>query len=148
MRFSLTTHATPEQVLAAMTDFSDRRLETWSKTLDPKTYELRELGDTWAVAKESTARSPYWVVCRYDWSDPAVLRWTEVENSYGGHGAGEVRITPTPEGGSLLEADWGGTRASRAHDRIALFVVHHWLSPVAARLWRKTLDEYALREDS
>lgn len=32
----------------------------WHRTLDPKTYELRERGSTWAVARESTAGSPFW----------------------------------------------------------------------------------------
>ena len=53
MRFDITTRATPEQVLRAFTDFSERRLETWRRTLDPRTYEVRELGDTWAVARAS-----------------------------------------------------------------------------------------------
>jgi hypothetical protein len=47
LRFDLMTRASPEQVLEAMTDFTDRRLEIWSKTLDPKIYEVvgRHLGD-------------------------------------------------------------------------------------------------------
>ena len=81
VRFELVTRASPEQVLRALTDFSDRRVHTWSRTLDPKTYEVREQGDTWAVARESTPGSPYWVVARYDWSDPAVVRWVTVPRS-------------------------------------------------------------------
>jgi hypothetical protein len=42
MRFDFTTRASPEQVLRAPTDFTESRLETWNRTLDPKTYELRE----------------------------------------------------------------------------------------------------------
>ena len=41
MRFDFTTTASPEQVLRALTDFTESRLETWNRTLDPKTYELR-----------------------------------------------------------------------------------------------------------
>lgn len=59
MRFEVTTLASPEQVLRALTDFSDRRPEIWRRTLDPRTYEVRELGDTWAVARESTSGSPF-----------------------------------------------------------------------------------------
>ena len=146
MRFALTTRATPEQVLRAMTDFSDRRLETWSRSLDPQRYELRELGESWAVARESTRHSPYWVVLRYDWSDPSEVRWTEIENSYGGHGAGSVRIVPTKDGGSRLHADWGASPAPHARDRVALFLIHRLLSPVAARMWKRALDRYAMTE--
>ena len=58
MRFELQNRATPEQVLRALTDVSERRPKIWNRTLDAKTFELRELGDTWAVARESTAGSP------------------------------------------------------------------------------------------
>jgi hypothetical protein len=64
MRFDVTTDASPGQVLQALTDFTERRARIWHRTLDPKTYQLRELGDTWAVARESTAGSPFWVVER------------------------------------------------------------------------------------
>ena len=83
MRFDVTTEASPGQVLQALTDFTERRPRIWHRTLDPKTYELRELGATWAVARESTAGSPFWVVERYDWSDPSVVRWADVETKLG-----------------------------------------------------------------
>ena len=55
MRFDLDTKASPEQVLEAMTEFTDRRTRIW-KTLDPEVYEVREQGDTWAVAREGSPR--------------------------------------------------------------------------------------------
>ena len=116
MRFDVTTDASPGQVLQALTDFTERRPRIWHRTLDPKTYELRELGSTWAVARESTAGSPFWVVERYDWSDPSVVRWADVETSWGGLGSGEVRIVPLDGGGSRIEARWtngGATRHAR-----------------------------------
>lgn len=42
MRFELTTKVSPEQVQRAMTDFTDRRLEIWRKTLGPMAYEVHE----------------------------------------------------------------------------------------------------------
>lgn len=102
MRFDVTTDASPSQVLEALTDFTERRPRIWHRTPDPKTYELRELGDTWAVARESTAGSPFWVVERYDWSDPSVVRWADVETSWGGLGSGEVRIVPLDGEGSRI----------------------------------------------
>lgn len=144
MRFTLTTTASPDQVLRALTDFTERRPRIWHRTLDAKTYELRELGDTWAVARESTAHSPFWVVERYDWSDPSVVRWDDVETSWGGLGSGEVRIVPVDGGGSRLEARWSNGDAERLRDRVLLRALHRGPMPhLIARMWRQTLDEYA-----
>jgi uncharacterized protein YndB with AHSA1/START domain len=65
MRFDFPTRASPEEVFRALTDFTESRLETWSHTLDPNRYELRASGQTWGVARESSPRSPFWVVVRH-----------------------------------------------------------------------------------
>lgn len=146
MRFELTTRASPEQVLRALTDFTDRRPQIWNRTLDPKTYELREQGGTWAVARESSPRSPLWVVARYDWSDPDVVRWTVVESSYGGGGTGRVHIAPDERGGSRLRAGWDSTDARRLQRPLLLLVHHGPLRLVLPRMWAATLDAYASAE--
>lgn len=144
MRFDVTTRASPAQVRRALTDFTDRRLQIWNRTLDPEAYELRELGDTWAVARESTSGSPFWVVSRYDWSDPTVVRWTIEESSYGGHGTGSVRISPTGDGGSRLSADWSYTDVSRTRDKLMLALIQRFpMRPMIARMWVRALDRYA-----
>lgn len=139
----MTTVASPEQVLRAMTDFSERRLETWSRTLDPKRYEVREHGDSWAVAREATPGSPFWVVARYDWSDPAVVRWTVVESSYGGGGDGSVRVSPAGEG-SRLDVSWDYTDIRRLRDRVMMSLIPRWpMRSMIARMWTQALDRYA-----
>lgn len=116
----------------------------WHRTLDPRTYELRELGSTWAVARESTPRSPFWVVERYDWSDPSVVRWADVETSWGGLGSGELRIVPIDGGGSRVRAQWTNGSATRTRDKVLLWLLHRGpMHRVIASMWRKTLDEYA-----
>jgi hypothetical protein len=142
MRFALDTVASPEQVRAALTDFSDGRLRIWQRTLDPKRYELRELGNDWAIAREGSPGSPFWVVCRYDWSEPGVVRWTVVESSYGGGGEGVVTITPNG-GGSHLDVRWDNTDP-RPGQRPLLFVLHRGpVGRLIARMWRQALDRYA-----
>jgi Polyketide cyclase / dehydrase and lipid transport len=144
MRFEVTTLASPEQVRAALTDFTDRRLHIWNRTLDPKTYEVRAVGDTWAVARESTAGSPFWVVSRCDWADPTVLRWTVEESSWGGSGTGSVRIAPVDGGGSRVHAEWTYTGASRTRDKVMLSLIQRFpLRRMIARGWVKALDRYA-----
>lgn len=142
MRFDLETVASADQVRQAFTDFSDRRLQTWRRTLDPATYELRGLGPDWAEARESSPRSPVWVVSRYDWSEPEVVRWVFTETSYGGGGEGLVRATPRPGGGSRVHAEWTSTDVRR--QRAVIFVVHHTpLHRMIRREWTTTLDEFA-----
>jgi hypothetical protein len=142
MRFDVDTKASPEQVHRAFTDFTDRRPQIWNRTLDPKKYGLREQGDTWAVARESTPGSPFWVVVRYDWSEPAVIRWTVVESSYGGGGEGSVRIASGDKGGSRLHAQWVYTGARS--QRLMLFLLQHVpMGRLISRMYASALDRYA-----
>ena len=143
VRFDVETKASPDQARRALTDFTDRRLQIWNRTLDPKTYELRAQGETWAVARESTPGSPFWVVVRYDWSDPAVIRWTVEESSYGGAGEGQVRIAPGGHGGSRLYVEWDNTDV-RPLQKPLLFLLHHSpMGRLVSRMWRSALDRYA-----
>jgi hypothetical protein len=143
MRFDLETKASPEQVRRALTDFTDRRPQIWNRTLDGTKYELREQGDTWATARESTPGSPFWVVARYEWSDPAVIRWTVLESSYGGHGDGFAKIEPGANGGSRLHVEWDSTGA-RISQRPLLFLLHHGpMGRMISRMWASALDRYA-----
>lgn len=142
------TQASPEQVRAAFTDFTERRLEIWHRTLDPKRFEVRELGEDWAVAREATPRSPFWVVARYDWSDPAVIRTRVEESSYGGTGDGTVRIAPTSDGGSRLEVEWQNPGA-RSWQKLLLTLMHRGpMGRLVARMWASSLDDYARADDA
>lgn len=144
MRFEVDTVASPEQVREALIDFTGRRLKIWNRTLDPKTYEVRAQGDTWAVARESTAGSPFWVVCRYDWADPTVVRFTVEECSWGGSGAGSVRVDPAAGGGSRVLAEWTYTGATRTRDKVGLSLIQRFpMRHLIARGWAKALDRYA-----
>ena len=145
MRFDLETRASPAQVRRALTDFSDRRPQIWNRTLDPKSYQLLDSGDTWAVARESTAGSPAWVVSRYDWSDPDVVRWTVTQSSYGGDGEGFIRIAPLGDGGSRVRAEWSASNART--QKLLLFLIHRGpLSLLISRMWAAALDRYASQE--
>ena len=119
------------------------RLRTWDRTLDPTTYEVRASGDTWAVARESTPRSPFWVVLRYDWSQPGVVTWTVEESSYGGGGAGLVRILPGADGGSRVHAEWAYTEVPLAQRPLLYLIGHGPMVGLIRRMWTSALDRYA-----
>lgn len=96
------------------------------------------------MARESTPGSPFWIVTRYDWSDPTVVRWRTEESSYGGHGTGSVRIAPTNDGGSRLHVEWNYTDISRTRDKLVLFLIQRFpVNRVFARLWTSALNRYA-----
>jgi len=141
MRFDIQTQASPEQVRRALTDFTPSRLQIWNRTLDPKTCELREHGQDWAVARESTPGSPFWVVARYNWSAPELVRWTVVDSSYGGDGDGTVRISGQPGGGSLVHAEWSNTHPTR--QKLMLRLLGLVPDRVIGRMWAAALDRYA-----
>jgi hypothetical protein len=127
-----------------LTDFTDRRPQIWNRTLDPKRYEVRELEDSWAVARKSPPGSPFWVVARYDWSDPTVVRWTVEESSYCGHGTGSVRIAATDDGGSRVHVEWNYTDISRTRDNLMLFLIQRFpMSRTISRMRASALNRYA-----
>ena len=96
------------------------------------------------MARESTAGSPFWVVSRYDWADPTVIRMTVEESSWGGSGTGSVRIAPADGGGSRVHAEWTHTGVSRTRDKVLLALIHSFpVRRMIAREWVKALDRYA-----
>lgn len=111
--FAFDTIATPEQVVAAFTDFTDRRLEIWKASLDPAKYELQELGDTWAIAREGSKSPSVWAVEHYDWSEPGTVRWAAQHSNFCKPGSGvELVITSRDNGGSHVEGDWHRTQSA------------------------------------
>ncbi|WP_369257066.1 SRPBCC family protein [Geodermatophilus amargosae] len=143
VRFGLDTRATPEQVLAAFTDVSDRRLEVWSRTLDPAKYEVRERGEGWAVVREGSAGVRLWVLLRYEWPTPDRVTWTLLDSDHCDRGAGELRITPRADGGSHVDVTMrhSGGRGLRGK---AVLLVQGLLAPVTLpRMWRTALDGVA-----
>ena len=144
-RFHLETTATPDQVFRAFTDFSDRRLAVWSKSLDPRKYEVRERGDTSAVARDGTAGTGTWVLLRYDW-DPGVVRWSLLDSDHCGAGRGEVRISPRNGAGSRVDVliDHSEPRGMRGR---AILLLQRVLGPVLfPRIWKSALDRLGADE--
>lgn len=92
MRFELKTRAAPEQTDRALPDLAERRLQTWNRTLDLLTDELREQGDSWAVARGAAPGR------RSGWS-PIMTGLTPTWS------VGELQRAVTAGGGAGLRAD-------------------------------------------
>ncbi|NNF10234.1 MAG: hypothetical protein HKN74_08125 [Acidimicrobiia bacterium] len=141
--FSLDTKATPGQVLAAFTDFTERRTEVWKGSLDPEKYEVREVGDTWAVVREGSAHPSVWAVERYDWSEPGTVKWAAEESNFCEPGSGlELVISANDDGGSHIEGEWHREPTGLKGDLLVAMgrIVGPKLIP---KMWREALDKYA-----
>ncbi|HEX6509356.1 MAG TPA: SRPBCC family protein [Chloroflexota bacterium] len=104
VRFTIESSVAPERVLAAATDFSERRPDLWPN-ISRRFYEVHETGQTWADATEgSDIMGGIWARERYDWSTPGTVRSTVQEsNVFQPGGIWEIRVRPAENGGSCIE---------------------------------------------
>jgi hypothetical protein len=97
--------ASPERVLEAARDFSERRADLWPD-VHVEHLEVRERGETWADVTEG---NPWpigfvWERLRYDWSQQRLLEGTVLESNLFKPGSSwEIRATPADGGGSRVE---------------------------------------------
>lgn len=104
------TRLAPDQVVAALTDFSDRRTDVWAD-IAPQYYEVYSVGDHEADAREGTVAGPMkiWAKEHYEWS-PDRVRWTVVESNFCSPGSFvEAQISAGPDGGSRIHTVWERT---------------------------------------
>lgn len=108
LEFDLETSASPERVIAGLTDFSDRRPDIWPG-LSRRWYEVYSVGETTAEIREGTGgkRSSIWARERYDWSTPGVVTWTVQESAFSKPGSFvSARVDPKEGGGSKIHVTW------------------------------------------
>lgn len=117
MRVRITTEVEtpigPDRIRAALLDFSDKRLVTWSKTLDPATYEVHHVGETSAEVTEGSKRPFVWSRERYVWEDQRRITWTTLESNFcepGSHVA--MILDPSDGGGTNLTVTWDRTASN------------------------------------
>jgi hypothetical protein len=105
IELNVDSSASPEEVIAALTDFTDRRPDVWPG-LNPEMYRVYEVGDTWADVQEGNNNS-IWARERYDWSTPGTVRWTVQESSFSAPGDFvEAVVMPSRDGGSRIGVTW------------------------------------------
>jgi hypothetical protein len=88
-----------ERVLAAATDFSERRPELWPN-ISREFWQVHERGPNWA---EATEGSPgVWARERYEWSDNRVVGTTQDSNVFRPGGTWTLAVEPRDGGGSHI----------------------------------------------
>lgn len=111
------TFLSPERVLDAARDFSERRADLWPD-VHVEHLTVNEEGQTWADVTEG---NPWpiglvWERLRYDWSQPGSVRGTVIDSNLFKPGSTwEIRARTT-DGGSLIEVI--GVRHLRGRGRL------------------------------
>src|SRR6478672_12486470 len=91
-----TTTATPEQFVAALTDFGPGRSEIFGRSADDY-LKVHDQGPTQADVTEGS--SGIWERLHYDWSDPnRVVLTTADSNVWGGNSGHTYTFTQSPDG--------------------------------------------------
>lgn len=131
------TDIPPEPIIAALTDFTERRPELWPG-LNPKEYQVYEVGDTWAIVREGNGGS-IWAKERYDWSKPGVVRWEVLESGFCLPGSFvQAEVTPR-DGGSRIHVTWERHPKKLVHRLMLGTIVLTRGAPVRASI-KKGLD--------
>jgi hypothetical protein len=96
IRYSHTTTATPDQFIAALTDFGPGREKLFGKSADGY-LKVHSQGQHDADVTEGSGG--IWERLHYDWSDPnRVVLTTTDSNTWGGHSSYTYTFTSRPDG--------------------------------------------------
>jgi hypothetical protein len=96
IHFTTRTTVTPEQFIAAVTDFGPGRSEIFGNT-DDSQLVVHDSGPDWADVTEG--KGPVWERLRYDWSDPNRIRMTTTDsNTWGGASGHTYTFERRPDG--------------------------------------------------
>jgi hypothetical protein len=102
LHFTKTTTATPEQLLAALTDFGPGRSELFQNSSDDY-LKIHNRGVDYADVTEGSSGT--WERLHYDWSDPnRVVMTTTDSNAWGGNSGHTYTFTPLPNGQTGVDA--------------------------------------------
>jgi hypothetical protein len=102
LHFTHTTTSTPEQFIAAVTDFGPGRSELFGNT-DDQYLKVHDQGRDYADVTEGSGG--IWERLRYDWSEPdRVVMTTTDSNLWGGASGHTYTFTRQPDGTTRVDA--------------------------------------------
>jgi hypothetical protein len=98
----------PERMMAAATDFTERRPKLWPN-ISREFWQLHDRGPNWAEATEGSPA--VWARERYEWSDNRVVGTTQDSNVWQPGGTWTLTVEPRGSGSHLrmvLDRRWKG----------------------------------------
>jgi hypothetical protein len=140
-----TTTATPEQFLAALTDFGPGRSKVFGNS-QQQNLKVHDLGPTDADVTEGTGK--IWERLHYDWSDPQRIVATVTDsNTWGGASRYTYTLTPAPDG--TTEVDVVNVRKGKTvKGRLLAIVVGTVGKGVFAKSLRQTIKAIEARDNT
>ena len=98
-----TTTATPDQLIAGLTDFGPGRSDLFGKSAD-EYLQVHDLGVDHADVTEGSGG--VWERLAYDWSDPTrIVMKTTDSNTWGGDSGHVYTLTRRPDGTTDVDAE-------------------------------------------
>ena len=102
LHFHQKTTSTPEEFLAALTDFGPGRAQLFENSADDY-LKVHDQGPDWADVTEGSGG--VWERLYYDWSDPnRIVMKTTDSNAWGGASGHTYTLMHLPEGGMIVDA--------------------------------------------
>ena len=102
LHFNYTTTSTPEQFVAALTDFGPGRSQLFGNSAD-EYLQVHDQGVDHADVTEGSGG--VWERLHYDWSDPTrITMKTTDSNVWGGASSHTYTLTPRPDGTTEVDA--------------------------------------------
>jgi hypothetical protein len=101
IHFTETTTSTPEQFVAALTDFGPGRSKVWGNSAD---NYLKVHDEAPGEADVTEGSGGVWERLHYDWSDPGRVTMTTTDsNVWGGHSGHTYAFTRRPDGATDVD---------------------------------------------
>jgi hypothetical protein len=102
IHFNQTTTATPEQFVAALTDFGPGRSQIFGRSAD---NYLQVYSKSPGHADVRKGSSGLWERLDYDWTDPTHITMKVIDsNTWGGNSGHTYTLTRQPDGGTKIDA--------------------------------------------
>jgi hypothetical protein len=130
------TATAPDEVRAALLDFTERRPEIWPG-IHRSQYEVYSVGNDSADIKEGSKLlgGTFWAKEHYDWSTPGLVTWTVRESNFCAPGSSvSAAIAPREGGGSRIHVTWDRTPTSLMGRMAAFAIVRTKGKPVRASI--------------
>jgi hypothetical protein len=102
LHFKQTTTVTPEQFVAALTDFGPGRQQIFGRSAD---NELQVYSQSAGHADVKEGSGGVWERLDYNWTDPNHITMKTIDsNTWGGNSGHTYTLTTRPDGGTNIDA--------------------------------------------